>query len=107
MLLAYRGAQVGEKYINRVLIPLLCRKAGLPREDVRGSITGHRARATIASQLYNAKDPMGFFDLQAWLGHSSPQSTQHYVQVTPTRLAKAYTDAGYFARNVRASEVVL
>jgi integrase len=107
MLLAYRGAQLGEKYINRTLIPLLVRKAGVPREDVRGSITGHRARATIASQLYNAKDPMGFFDLQAWLGHSSPQSTQHYVQVTPTRLTKAYTDAGYFARNVRAIEVLV
>ena len=30
MLLAYRGAQLGEKYVNRVLIPLLCRKAGRP-----------------------------------------------------------------------------
>ena len=73
MLLAYRGAQLGEKYVNRVLIPLLCRKAGVPREDVRGQITGHRARATIASQLYNAKDPMTLFELQAWLGHRSPQ----------------------------------
>ena len=107
MLLAYRGAQLGEKYVNRVLIPLLCRKAGVPREDVRGQITGHRARATIASQLYNAKDPMTLFELQAWLGHSSPSSTQHYAQITPTKLTKAYTDAGYFARNVRAIEVLL
>lgn len=107
MLLAYRGAQLGGKYVNRVLIPLLCRKAGVPREDVRGSITGHRARATIASQLYNAKDPMSLFELQAWLGHSSPSSTQHYARITPTTLTKAYTDAGYFARNVRAIEVLL
>ena len=107
MLLAYRGAQLGEKYVNQVLIPLLCRKAGVPREDVRGQITGHRARATIASQLYNAKDPMTLFELQAWLGHSSPSSTQHYAQITPTKLTKAYTDAGYFARNVRAIEVLL
>ena len=69
MLFAYRGAQLGEKYVNRALIPLLCRKAGVPREDVRGQITGHRARATIASQLYNAKEPMSLFELQAWLGH--------------------------------------
>jgi integrase len=107
MLLAYRGAQLGGKYVNRVLIPLLCRKAGVPREDVRGSITGHRARATIASQLYNAKDPMSLFELQAWLGHSSPSSTQHYARITPLTLTKAYTDAGYFARNVRAIEVLL
>ena len=72
MLLAYRGAPLGGKYINRVLVPLLCRKAGVPREDVRGAITSHRARATIATQLYNAKDPMSLFELQAWLGHSTP-----------------------------------
>ena len=60
-------------YINRVLVPLLCRKAGVPREDVRGAITGHRARATIATQLYNAKDPMSLFELQAWLGHSNAE----------------------------------
>jgi integrase len=107
MLLAYRGAQIGAKYVNQTVIPLLCRKAGVPREDVRGQITGHRARATIASQLYNAKDPMTLFELQAWLGHSSPSSTQHYARITPTKLTKAYTDAGYFARNVRTIEVLL
>jgi site-specific recombinase XerD len=107
VLLAYRGAPLGEKYINRVLIPLLCRKAGVPREDVRGQITSHRARATIASQLYNAKDPMSLFELQAWLGHRSPHSTQHYARITPTTLTKAYTDAGYFQRNVRTIEVLL
>jgi site-specific recombinase XerD len=107
VLLAYRGARLGEKYVNQVLIPLLCKKAGVPREDVRGQITGHRARATIASQLYNAKDPMSLFELQAWLGHSSPHSTQHYARITPVTLTKAYQDAGYFARNVRAIEVLL
>ena len=107
MLLAYRGAQLGEKYINRVLVPLLCRKAGVPGEDVRGAITSHRARATIATQLYNAKDPMSLFELQAWLGHSNPSSTQHYARITPLTLTKAYTDAGYFARNVRTIEVLL
>ena len=107
MLLAYRGARLGEKYINRVLVPLLCRKAGVPREDVRGAITSHRARATIATQLYNAKDPMSLFELQAWLGHSNPSSTQHYARITPLTLTKAYTDAGYFARNVRTIEVLL
>ena len=107
MLFAYRGARLGAKYINRVLIPMLCNKAGVPREDVRGQITSHRARATIATQLYNAKDPMTLFELQAWLGHSSPQSTQHYARITPLTLTKAYTDAGYFARNVRTIEVLL
>ncbi len=57
--------------------------------------------ATIATQLYNAKDPMSRFELQAWLGHSNPSSTQHYARITPLTLTKPYTDAGYFARNVR------
>jgi hypothetical protein len=50
---------------------------------------------------------MSLFELQAWLGHSSPHSTQHYARITPTTLTKAYTDAGYFARNVRTIEVLL
>jgi hypothetical protein len=79
----------------------------VPREDARGRITSHRARSTIASQLYNAKEPMTLFELQAWLGHRSPQSTQHYTQITPTRLAQAYADAGYFGRNVRTVEVLI
>ncbi len=107
MLFCFRGTQLGSRYINVTLLPLLCSKAGVPREDVRGAITGHRARATIASQLYDAKDPMSLFELQAWLGHSSPSSTQHYARITPTTLTKAYTDAGYFARNVRTIEVLL
>lgn len=106
-LFAHRGARIGKHYVNRTLIGLLCAKAGVPRSDVRGSITSHRGRATIASQLYNAKDPMSLFELQAWLGHRSPESTRHYAQITPTTLTKAYTDAGYFQRNLRTIEVLL
>lgn len=47
------------------------------------------------------------FELQEWLGHSSPEATQHYVKTTPNKLAKSYADAGYFARNVRAIEVLI
>jgi Phage integrase family len=79
----------------------------VPQADARGRITSHRARSTIASQLYNAKEPITLFELQAWLGHRSPQSTQHYTQITPTRLAQAYADAGYFARNLRTVEVLI
>jgi hypothetical protein len=102
-----RGARLGSNCLDRVLVPLLCRTAGVPREGVRGAITGYRAGATIATQLDSAKAPMSLFELQAWLGHSSPQSTQHYARITPVTLTKAYTDAGYFARNVRAIEVLL
>ena len=107
ILFACRGRRIGEGFLNQTLIPALCRKAGVPERDARGAITSHRARATIATQLFNAKEPLSLFELQAWLGHSSPQTTQSYARITPTRLAKAYADAGYFARNVRAIEVLI
>ena len=59
------GARIGRQYLNIRVIPALCAKAGVPTADVRGNITSHRARSTIASQLYNAKEPMTLFELQA------------------------------------------
>lgn len=106
-LFAYRSYHLCQRFINRTLIPALCRKAGVSREDARGLITIHRARSTIASQLYNAKEPMSLFELQEWLGHRSPASTQHYAKITPKKLAKAYRDAEYFDRNVRTIQVLI
>jgi integrase len=106
-LFLYRARPVTARFLNRSLIRVLCEKAGVPSSDARGAITSHRARATIASQLYNAKEPLTLFELQAWLGHRSPESTQHYARITPHTLTKAFTDAGYFARNVRAIEVLV
>ncbi|MFF3159902.1 tyrosine-type recombinase/integrase [Streptomyces sp. NPDC057910] len=107
LLFALRARRVAKTYLNKTIIPSLCRKAGVPTTDVRGNITSHRARSTIASQLYNAKEPMTLFELQAWLGHRSPESTQHYAKITPNTLARAYNDAGYFERNVRTIEVLV
>ncbi|MBV9452397.1 MAG: tyrosine-type recombinase/integrase [Streptosporangiaceae bacterium] len=104
---AFRARRVGATYINHTIIPALCDKAGVPNTDVRGNITSHRARSTIASQLYNAKEPMTLFELQAWLNHRVLSSTQHYAKITPNTLAKAYNDAGYFARNLRTIEVLI
>lgn len=106
-LFVHRGRQVARDYLNRSLIPMLCAKAGVPLADARGRITSHRARATIASQLCNAKEPLTLFELQTWLGHASPASTQHYAAVTPTRLSGAVQRAGYFQRNLRTIEVLV
>lgn len=106
-LFSYRHRRVGNKYINDVIIPILCRKAGIPESDAKGRITSHRARSTIATQLYNAKEPMSLLDLQQWLGHRSLRSTVYYAEIMPTKLAKAYQDAGYFSRNVRVIEVLI
>ncbi|MEU8434727.1 tyrosine-type recombinase/integrase [Streptomyces sp. NPDC029216] len=105
-LFAHRARRVAKHYINTAIIPMLCRKAGVPDADVRGNITSHRGRSTIASQLYNAKEPMTLFELQEWLGHRTPEATTHYAKLTPNTLARAYNDVGYFARNVRTIEVL-
>lgn len=106
-LFSYRARVIPRAYLNKRLIPMLCRKAGIPQADARGQISSHRARSTIASQLFNAREPMTLFELQAWLGHRSPVTTQHYVAFTPTRLARAYSEAQYFQRNLRMMEVLI
>jgi hypothetical protein len=102
-----RAKRLSKTYLNHTLIPALCQRAGIPQRDTRGSISSHRARSTIASQLFNAREPMTLFELQAWLGHQSAATTQHYVSTSPTKLTQAYRDAGYFSRNVRAIEVLI
>jgi len=106
-LFVYRTRRVAARYLNRTLIPALCKKAGIPSTDARGTITCHRARATIASQLYNAREPLSLFELQEWLGHRSPTSTQSYAKISPTKLARSYNAAGYFERNLRTIEVLV
>ncbi len=106
-LFTYRGSRPGQSYINDTLVPILCRKAGVPAEDARGRITSHRARSTIASQLFNAREPMSLFELQRWLGHKWANSTQHYLDITPTKLAQSFRNAGYFARNLRTIDVLI
>jgi integrase len=106
-LFCYRGYRVGKHYINKVLIPTLCTKGGVPRQDARGNITSHRARSTIATQLFNAAEPMSLFELQEWLGHRYIGSTQHYAKISPTRLAKSKAKAEYFERNLRLIDILL
>ncbi len=103
-LFAYKGHMIGVQYLNKYLIPMLLRRAGLPREDERGAITSHRARSTIATALYNAPDGMTIWELMQWLGHKSPSATQHYARVNPTKVAVAYEKA---ERTSRLVEVLI
>ena len=76
--------------------------AGIPRADERGAITSHRARATLATLLYNAPEGLSLFELMQWLGHTNPASTQQYVRVKPTKLAASYTKAEHNSRLMEA-----
>ncbi len=99
-LFAVRGHAIADAYINQSLIPLLCEKAGLPSADERGRITSHRARATIATLLYNAPEGLSIWELMQWLGHRNPASTQHYARMKPTKLATSYLKADRTSRLV-------
>jgi len=101
-LFAHRGKSLGREYLNARLIPLLCERAGIPRADERGAITSHRARATLATLLYNAPEGLSIFELMQWLGHKDPGTTQHYTRVKPTQLAAAYTQAERTSRLIEA-----
>ena len=106
-LFCVRGELIGETYLNAHLIPALCRKANIPEHDSRGALTSHRARATIATQLLNAPEPLSLIDLKEWLGHKHYSSTRHYATILQRRLTAAYKKADYFARNVRTIQVLI
>lgn len=106
-LFCIRGQLFGKDYLNNVIIPALCRKAGIPETDSRGALTSHRARSTIATQLLNAREPLTLADLQQWLGHKHAASTRHYAAILQRTLSAAYKKADYFARNVRTIQVLI
>lgn len=100
-LFSFRGKRIGPAYVNLRLIPILCRKANVPELDTRGNITAHRARATMASALYNAPEGLTIGELGEWLGHKDLRSTQHYAKIQPTRLAKSIARANKNSRLIR------
>jgi integrase len=78
-LICHRGRLVGKDHLNNKVLPAFCRKSGVPQSDSHGTLTSHRARATIATQLLNAREPLTLADLQQWLAHKHPASTRHYA----------------------------
>lgn len=106
-LFCYRAQLIGSGYLNDTILPALCRKAGIPESDSRGALTSHRARATIATQLLNAPEPLSLADLKEWLGHKHYSSTRHYAAILKRKLSAAYRKADYFARNVRTIQVLI
>lgn len=66
---------------NNVGMPLLLRKAGLPKNDSRRPITSHRVRATLATRLYNARSGLTPVEIINCLGHADFSSTQHYLRL--------------------------
>ncbi|MFE2128918.1 hypothetical protein [Streptomyces amritsarensis] len=56
-LFAFRARRVSKHYINGTIIPMLCRKAGVPTADVRGNVTSHRAAPPSPASSATPKSP--------------------------------------------------
>lgn len=91
-----RGRTIGRTYLNHFLIPLLCRKAGIPTHDAYGPITSHRARATLVTFLYNSGN-MSVLELMKWMDHKSMRTTLHYIDVPDKKIVEAFLRANAYA----------
>lgn len=103
-LFVWKGKLVGPKILNNIIIPMLCRKAGIPNEDALGKFTSHRARHTLASLLSNAPTPMSDSDLQDWLGQLSEDSLRWYLAINIRKLEEAYAAANHISVDKRQLE---
>lgn len=99
-LFQFRGKRIGSSVINGTIIPMLCAKAGVPLEDSRGRITSHRGRASAVTALASVPQGMSLIELMQWSGHSSPNSTLHYIRIRPTKLAASFVKADQMAHMV-------
>ncbi|MGK3131365.1 tyrosine-type recombinase/integrase [Pantoea sp. C8B4] len=99
-LFQYRGKPSCSAIINRTLIPMLCARAGVPVEDSGGTITSHRGRASAVTALASVPQGMSLYELMQWTGHSTPQSTMHYLRIRPTQLAASFVKADRVAHMI-------
>ncbi|WP_416414425.1 tyrosine-type recombinase/integrase [Pantoea sp. App145] len=100
LLFQYRGKPAGSAIMNRTLIPMLCARAGVPTEDSGGTITSHRGRASAVTALASVPQGMSLYELMQWTGHSTPQSTMHYLRIRPTQLAASFVKADRVAHMI-------
>lgn len=100
LLFQYRGKPAGSSIMNRTLIPMLCARAGVPTEDSGGTITSHRGRASAVTALASVPQGMSLYELMQWTGHSTPQSTMHYLRIRPTQMAASFVKADRVAHMI-------
>lgn len=93
-----RNQHMSEVFLNKTLIPLLCRKAGIPEADARGTITSHRARSTIATML--RKRGVSLDDIAHYLGHANNRSVTSYARTDPVQFARTLKKANELDRIV-------
>lgn len=95
-LFCFRGRQIGIRFINKTIIPLLCEVAGVPERDARGQITSHRGRSSRASLLRSLG--VSLDDISEYLGHKNRNAVLQYARTQPVQLARTIREADKNAR---------
>jgi hypothetical protein len=90
-LFRFKNGGLGADFLNRTLIPLLCRVAGVPEQDARGPLTSHRGRSTRATLLLLLG--VSLSDIAAYLGHRNDHTVRHYARTNDTKLANTIRHA--------------
>jgi integrase len=97
-LFCVRGLRMGSTFINDSLIPVLCKRAGVPERDARGAITGHRARSTIATML--RRNGLSLDDIADFLGHADSRMVRAYARTDQFRFGRDLNRANDLMRIV-------
>jgi len=101
-----RNRLMGATFLNRSLIPLLCKVAGLvdergvPLRDTVGKITSHRARSTLATWLRS--NGLSLTYIAKLLGHTDLKSLPWYLREDKHQFARAIRKHNPLERMVMA-----
>jgi len=105
-LFSMRNQHMGETFLNRSVIPILCKVAGLvdengiPLRDAVGKITSHRARSTLATWLRS--NGLSLADIAKFLGHTDLRTLPWYLREDKYRFARAIRKHNPLERMVTA-----
>lgn len=110
-LFVQRGRQLSIAYLLRAPLEQACRAAGLVGPDGRPTITPHRFRHTVATQL--AEGGAKLHTIMKILGHTSVEMTLVYAYLCDQEVLRDYQKvlgpgavlAGPFAATLRAGEL--
>jgi hypothetical protein len=101
-----RDQLMGRDFLNRSVIPLLCKVAGLvdehgvPLRDAVGKITSHRARSTLATWLRS--NGLSLTYIAKLLGHTDLKTLPWYLREDKYRFARALRQHNPLERMVTA-----
>jgi hypothetical protein len=76
-LFCHHDQVMGKDFLNKALIPILCRRAGLDVKDAKGRITGHRGRSTRLTLL--RRNGVSLEDLADYAGHADTRTIRRYA----------------------------